>query len=145
MTLAMASVLFLLYNIGYAKGYKEAPYGSVVSDFDFPHWLNRLHFGITTGLIAASIGLWFRTVRGLFLSVAGLTFVFTAYAWWYLRTKAYLANSEVTEYTRLHDPYYRNLIFHGGTLWDTLVLIVTLLLFIWIAIALLKAWGRQKS
>jgi hypothetical protein len=127
--MSMSNVVLLIYRIGYASGFDAAQFA--LSDFDFYHWLNRLHFGITMGFIVSAVGLWIDKIRGLLVSAIGLLGVTTIYVWWYLKTQLYVINSEVTEYTRLHDPYYRRLIFHGANWWDMFVLALTLTILIW--------------
>lgn len=144
-TLATASILLFVYDIGYANGYGAGPYGSAVSDYDFFFWLSRLHLGIAAGLIIAAVGLWSRRVAGVLLSAAGLAWVAVVYAWWYLETKAYVAHSEVTQQTKLHDPYYRNITLHGGTWWDWTVLSVVLLILVWLTVAMRKALRKRSK
>ena len=143
--LATSSILLFVYDLGYARGYGAGPHGSVASDFDFLFWLSRLHLAIAAGLIIAAVGLWSRRAVGVFLSMVGLASVAVVYAWWYVQTKAYVRNSEVTQFTKLHDPYYQNIIFHGGTWWDWAVFIFDLLLLIWLAIVMLKARIRRSQ
>jgi hypothetical protein len=133
---AFTNAVTLLYEVGFAKGYDAA--GTVVSDFGFFHWLNRLHLGITTGLIITAVGLCLSRRRGLLVSGAGLTLVAAVYGWWYSRTQAFILNSEVTPYTRTHDPYYSLLLFHGANWWDMFILVLTVSMLIWVVVALLR-------
>ena len=142
--LAVANVIFLIYRVGYAGGYDAAPSGAAVSDFDFYHWLTRLHFGITIGLVVSAVGLWLNTARGFLIAVLGLLGVGVVYARWYVQTKTYIRNSEITEYVRLHDPYFRKLMLHGGTWWDFLVLAIAFLIFCWVAVALVATWNAPN-
>jgi hypothetical protein len=134
--LAFTSSIMLLYEIGFARGYDAA--SASVSDFDFYHWLSRLHLSITLGLIITAVGLCFNKMRGLWLSAFGLLCVIAVYAWWYAKTKTYIANLEPTANTRLHDPYYGKLFFHGATFWDLFVFVLTLSMLIGVVAAIVK-------
>jgi hypothetical protein len=141
--LSVASTAALIYEIGYSAGSDAGE--PVVSDFDFYHRLNRLHLGITIGLIVTAVGVLMNKMRGFLLSSLGLIWVGVVYLFWYMQTQAYLRNSEVTEYTRLHDPYYRRLIFNGAGWWDVTVLVLAFLLLVWIALTVFRTWQAGRA
>jgi hypothetical protein len=144
-TIAGFSLLLFVYGIGFSAGYEASPTGNPTSDFDYYHWLNRLHFAITIGLAVITVGLWLKHLRGLVIAGIGSVCVLAIYGWWFARTKAYILNSEATEYTKLHDPSFSRLVFLGAIWWDFVVLVVAFLLLGWVAIAALRSMRTQRS
>jgi hypothetical protein len=140
--LAFTNSITLLYEIGFAKGYDAA--AGPVSDFDFYHWLSRLHLSITLGLIVTAVGLCLNKMRGLWFSAFGLVSVIAVYAWWYSKTKAYIANLEVTASVSHQNPHYTRLLFLGANLWDQFILVLTLSMLIWVVAAMLRI-ARRKA
>lgn len=139
-SLVTAAIAFqVVYSVGYVNG-REAlavalsaigPPG-VYTNFDFLHWLNILHVGIALGYIMATLGLWSRRAFGFFFSILGLLSVCIVYVWWYQGTQHFLKNSEVTEYTKLHDPFFTEMgMLRGASWWDLLVLLVAMMLLLW--------------
>lgn len=139
-TLLTTAITFqVAYSLGYLNG-QEAfavalsairPPG-IYTNFDFLHWLNAIHLGIAVGLIIATIGLWSRRAAGFLFSMLALLWVCIVYVWWYQGTQHFLKNIEVTEYTRLHDPFFREMgMLRGASRWDILVLLVAMTLLLW--------------
>ena len=137
--IAAISFLLLVYGIGFSAGYEASPAGNPISDFDHYRWLNLLHLPITIGLVGVAVGLWQNHLRGLVIAGIGSVCVLAVYGWWYARTLAFVMNSEATEYTKAHDPFFKRLVFLGATWWDFVVLVVAFLLLGWVAIATLRS------
>lgn len=134
-----ASVLQLVYSVGHLNGQEALEISlrsnnlpGIYTNFDFAYWLVATHVAITVGLVIATIGLWSKKLIGFLLSMVALLWVCIVYVWWYRETLHFLKNIEVTEYTRLHNPYFRDMgILRGASRWDLLVLIATVLLLLW--------------
>src|SRR5262250_713994 len=84
--MSTSSAVLLIYQIGYAAGFDAGQVA--ISDFDFYHWLNRLHFGITLGLIVSAISLWVDKMRGLLFSAVSFFCITLIYVRWYLKTQS---------------------------------------------------------
>ena len=143
---ATSSTLLAAYNIGYVKGQdgfeamsKIACSPGIYMNGDFLYKLNALHISITAGLIISAIGLWVRKAFSFLLSIIALVWICIIYIWWYLDTLHFIKNTEATEYTKLHDPFFHRMgMLYGATPWDTLVLVVVVILFLWQARILIK-------
>lgn len=151
--LATASAFQGAYSLGYTNGQEaldvalSATYPpGIYTNFDFLHWLNAMHIGIAVGLIVATIGLWSRRATGFLFSILALVWVCMVYAWWYRGTLHFLKNIEVTEYTKLHDPFFKEMgILRGASRWDVLILLMAVTLLLWQLKTLLRILRSSRK
>jgi len=148
--LTTISSFHVVYSSGYLNGQEALALSlsnihppGIYTNFDFSHWLNAIHIWIAVGLIIATLGLWSRKAAGFLISLIALLWVCFVYLWWYRETLHFLKNIEVTEYTKLHDPFFKQLgMLRGASQLDVLVLLVCVALVLWQLRTLL---GIRKS
>jgi hypothetical protein len=146
-SVGVINAFLLAYNTGYVNGEAHSGFlnGTYSSGENFFKTLNDMRFGITIALFISAAGLWVRRTIGLVSSSAALILILSNYTWWYFTTKAYLRNSEVTEQTMLTDPFYKEMgLLHGASAWDWVVLIISIVLFIWGIKTLIGARGSSR-
>jgi hypothetical protein len=133
----VANVTYSAYIVGFTNGQAlESTRNYTISGDD--RFVILLRIGITAGLLVCAAGLALRRLSGVIASMLGIIWLVLVYAWWHRESVAFLRNLEVADYSSLpglsHAAGLR-----GATWWDLLVLVIAVILFIWQAIALLRA------
>jgi hypothetical protein len=137
------SALRVAYNRGYVICSSSPEYlwslGIPGRHGDFLAQLNILHLQITIGLAVCAIGMWWRRLAGLLLSLLGLAWAATIYLVWYSSTKAFMVEQEIPDFALLQGPGKQHLLsFREGTWWDLMVLMLVIALSIWLVKRLIR-------
>lgn len=138
--IAMSNLLWVLGYFGsmqqsIAKSIEQGGTGYVI-----PVVLWR-HILIETALIASAIGLLFRNVAGLVVSLLGLTGVGVIYVWWYLWTQGAIENAGLS---RLPAGAQVGGLA-GATGWNLVVLTIVFLLIVWQAVLLVNVLRSVRT
>lgn len=144
------NVLVMAYSFGYVNGIAACGYPSHFTGGhrDFFHDFLRLR--IEVALLIIAIGLWSRRVLGFLISLLATMFVGYQYGLWYLDTKRWLREMNVSDFSQLPVPSeWANFAgLYRGTPWDLFLFAFTTALFIWqisIGIRLVISAHRSKQ
>ncbi|HSD45253.1 MAG TPA: hypothetical protein VLB87_01475 [Pyrinomonadaceae bacterium] len=146
---ALVAIGQLIFSVGYLSGQEtlaNTARPEIYTNFDLYYWLNRMHAVIAFGLALAAVGLWIRKAGGFLLSSAALTSVCGAYVWWYFETLYFLRQTEVTEYTRATNPFFRDMgLLRAASQVDLVILFVAAAVLLWQLRTLFGAFKLSKT
>lgn len=124
---AAIDIGWLLYSI--ADQYNRVARATMVI-IDIDPSVSLMHIRIGVALLIAAVCLWFRRVVGLVISVAALIWVLIEYCLWFIWSANIQREAGITSGFGLY----------GANGWNVAVLVIALVLFAWVAKALLRLW-----
>jgi hypothetical protein len=147
LTVATLNGLYVAYRIGYFDGRMSSGSPYISSHQDISHDVMRLR--IEFAFLAAGIALWSRRIIGLWVALIATLFIEIQYAVWYLDTRRWLREMQITDFSQLPVPGEWK--HFGGlslaTPWDILLFAFATTLFAWqvsVVVALIVTARRRR-
>jgi hypothetical protein len=139
---ASVSALRLSFNLGYYYRAFECTGAGIRCPITV---LGSFLLGITLGLVVSAVGLWWRTVAGVWLSFGAVLCEVLLYVQWYRTTRWTIQVAEVSNFWHLPNQQQRILPLNDATWWDLAVLALVIVLLVWHVKVLVSLLKRERN